>query len=436
MTSKLKVKLSEVFNKAFVSVWKLAKVGEVLRIVCKGGRGSGKSTHIAIIIILLMMMFPISALVVRKVKDTLRDSCLEDLKEAIAILKVEDKWKVHETPTATLIMVYKPRGNKILFRGGDKPEKIKSIKASKFPLMLLWVEELAEFRQEEEITIIENSILRKEPSKGLFYLFFYSYNPPKRKQNWVNKKFETQFIQNNTIVHHSSYLDNPHISQAFIDEAEEVKKNNPAKYAQVYMGEPIGAGVQPFNNLEFREITDAEYNSFDNIRQGLDWGYANDPLALVRWHYDKTKRTIYAMAEFGDVKVSNRALAKHALENGYQNYMTTTDVSPRDVNELVTEHMWNRRNIRQAVKGGGSVEYGEEWLDDLEAIVIDPKRTPKLAWEFENIDYETDKDGNPKNRLEDKDNHYIDATRYAFEEDMLIYKKPTTGAQGLRVRRS
>ncbi|MDN6796709.1 MAG: PBSX family phage terminase large subunit, partial [Lactococcus sp.] len=47
---------------------------------------------------------------------------------------------------------------------------------------------------------------------------------------------------------------------------------------------------------------------------------------------------------------------------------------------------------------------------------------PKIAWEFENIDYQTDKDGNPKPRLEDKDNHTIDATRYAFSEDMKNVK--------------
>ena len=75
-------------------------------------------------------------------------------------------------------------------------------------------------------------------------------------------------------------------------------------------------------------------------------------------------------------------------------------------------------NFKGAKKGQGSVEYGETWLDALEEIVIDPQRTPNVAKEYENIDYETDKDGNPKARLEDKDNHTIDATRYALEDDM------------------
>ncbi|TQO56049.1 terminase large subunit, partial [Paraclostridium bifermentans] len=55
------------------------------------------------------------------------------------------------------------------------------------------------------------------------------------------------------------------------------------------------------------------------------------------------------------------------------------------------------------------------------AIVIDNKRTPNIAKEFENIDYQTDKDGNIMPKLEDKDNHSIDATRYALELDMKTH---------------
>ena len=75
-------------------------------------------------------------------------------------------------------------------------------------------------------------------------------------------------------------------------------------------------------------------------------------------------------------------------------------------------------NIMGAKKGPGSVEYGEKWLDDLEDIIIDPKRCPNATREFENIDYQVDRDGNPIARLEDKDNHSIDATRYALAHDM------------------
>ena len=91
-------------------------------------------------------------------------------------------------------------------------------------------------------------------------------------------------------------------------------------------------------------------------------------------------------------------------------------MEPKSIAELRGE--LGIKRILGVKKGPDSVEYGERWLDDLDAIYIDPKRTPKIAWEFENIDYQTDRDGNPKPRLEDKDNHALDATRYAFGEDM------------------
>jgi phage terminase large subunit len=171
-------------------------------------------------------------------------------------------------------------------------------------------------------------------------------------------------------------------------------------------------------------ITDEMVANFDNIRNGNDFGYATDPLAFVRWHYDKKKNGIYAIDEIYGVKISNRELAKKLHEKGYQNDEIFSDsAEPKSNAELVNEH--GIRNIKGVKKGPDSVEYGEQWLDDLDFICIDPLRTPNIAKEFENIDYQTDRDGNPKPRLEDKDNHTIDATRYAFNEDMWAKKKST-----------
>lgn len=405
-------KISEIINKNFYEFWKTINSNKYLFHVLKGGRASAKSTHIAIWLVLALMKYPVTCLCIRKVGNTLAESVFEQLKEAIDILGVGHVWKVQKSP---LQLVYIPRGNKFIFRGADDPAKIKSIKMSKFPIAFVWFEELAEFKTEDEVSTIVNSVLRAELPPGLSYKVIYSYNPPKRKQSWVNKKFETQFIPNNTYVHHSTYLDNLHISKAFIEEAEEVKKKNEFKYRWEYLGEPIGSGVVPFNNLVFREITDSEMDSFDNIRQGNDWGYATDPLAFVRLHYDKTRKRIYFIDEFYGVKKSNRELANWIINKEYQYDMTICDsAEPKSVDELKSYNV----NAKGAKKGPGSVEYGEKWLDDLDEIIIDVKRTPNVAREFENIDYQVDKDGNPKAKLEDKDNHTIDATRYALEDDM------------------
>ena len=406
------IRISEKINDNFKPFWRACNSNKYLYHVLKGGRGSAKSTHIAFKIVMDMMKYPITTLCVRKVGNTLAESVFEQLKEAIDMLGVSAYWKIQKSP---LQLIYIPQGNKIIFRGADDPAKIKSIKISKFPLTYLWIEELAEFKTEDEVSMIVNSVLRAELPDNLHYKVFFSYNPPKRKQSWVNKKFETQFIGANTYLHHSTYLENPYISKAFKEEAQGIKEKNDFKYRWEYLGQPIGSGVVPFSNLTFRTITDAEIKSFDNIRQGIDWGYATDPFSFGRFHYDKTRRRLYVLDEYYGVKKSNREVAEWIKSKKYNSINITADsAEPKSVDELRSYGV----KIAGAKKGPGSVEYGEKWLDDLDEIIIDPKRTPNAAKEFENIDYQTDKDGNPKAKLEDKDNHFIDCTRYACEGDM------------------
>lgn len=410
----MKKRLSDLIPPAFYPVYNKAFDPDNLHVVCSGGRGSGKSSNLGHIVVQMLMRYAINAVAIRKVDNTLEQSVYEQVKWAIYEQGVGHLFKLNKSP---LRITYTPRGNYIIFRGAQEPERIKSLKDSRFPFALAWIEELAEFRSEDDVKVITNSLLRGELDSGLFYKFLYSYNPPKRKQSWVNKKYGTQFLTDNTYVHHSTYLDNPFISKAFIEEAEATKERSEKRYRWEYLGEAIGSGVVPFDNLQFREITSEEMANFDNIRNAVDFGYATDPLAFVRWHYDKKKNGIYALDEYYGQKISNRQLAKWLQYSGYQNdYIFADSAEPKSIAELRDEHGITR--IEGVKKGPDSVEYGEQWLDDLDFICIDPKRTPNIAREFENIDYQTDKDGNPKPRLEDKDNHAIDATRYAFSEDM------------------
>lgn len=402
----MKRRMSEFIPKAFYSMWRAAFDPKILHVVEKGGRGSGKSSDLGHTIIQLIMRYPVNAVCIRKTDNTLEQSVYEQLKWAISEQGVSHLFKINKSP---LKITYIPRGNYIIFRGAQDPERIKSLKDSRFPFAIGWIEELAEFKTEDEVKTITNSLLRGELADGLFYKFFYSYNPPKRKQSWVNKKYESVIQPPNTHVQY--------ISQAFIEEAEATRERSEKRYRWEYLGEAIGSGVAPFENLVFRKITDEEIARFDNIRQGNDFGYANDPLAFVRWHYDKKKRVIYAIDEIYGVKISNRELAERIREKGYQSQMITCDsAEPKSIDELKLQ--LNIPLVQGAKKGPDSREYGERWLDDLDAIVIDPERTPNIAREFESADYAVDRDGNPKPKLEEVNDHTIDATRYAFEDDM------------------
>lgn len=330
MTSNVKkVKLSEIITEQFKPFWRASRSKKHLRYVLKGGRGSGKSFHIPMRILTDVMEYPVSALGIRKVQNTILKSIYANFKAAANIMGVRDSFRFVDS---RLEITYLPRGNKIYFAGADDPEKIKSIKDADFPLAIVWFEELAEFKNEDDVSTIENSILREELEGRIHseserkkahpfdYSFYYSYNPPKRKQSWVNKKFESAFVDENTYVDHSTYLGNPFLSKKFIEEAENVKKNKPMKYRWEYLGESIGSGVVPFDNLRIEKgcITDEMVASFDNIRNAVDFGYATDPLAFVRWHYDKKKNIIYAIDEYFGQKISNREFAKWLHIRGYQ----------------------------------------------------------------------------------------------------------------------
>lgn len=405
------LKISDLLTSKFYPLYSAWKSNKYTRLVCKGGRGSAKSTNIALILVVDLMQYPVNTICFRKVGETLRKSVYEQIKWAIKFLGVEEYFEYKLSP---LEIIYKERGNKFIFMGVDDPQKSKSIKEAQFPVARYWFEELAEFKNEDEVETVLNSIFRGKLEKGLIYKGFFSYNPPKMKHNWVNKKYNYSFIENNVYVHHSTYLENPHISEEFINEAEAVKAKDETKYRLVYMGEPIGNGLVPFPNLEIREIEATEIAGLEKFRNGVDWGYGVDPLAFVRWGYDKKKGIIYALDEYYGVGLKNRNLANYILSKGYDELVMCDSAEPKSIDELKEYDIsaWG------AKKGAGSVEYGEKWLSDLEAIVIDPKRTPNISREFEMIDYDTDREGNPLPRLCDSNNHTIDATRYAFSNDM------------------
>lgn len=420
-----KVDLSKLFNDNFKEFHReFRDSDEITFFVHKGGRNSAKSTHIAMDLVLDIMKNPVTTIIAKRYSNSLEKTVIEQVQWAINELGVSDYFKYNKSDR---FFTYLPRGNKIAFIGADDPDRIKGIKSAKFPIARLWIDELAQFKSEDELNNLKNSILRDKLPPGLKYKMVYSYNPPKRKHNWVNKLYESILLPKSYKVYHSNYTQNPHVADEFRIEAEHIKNTNPRRYDHEYMGLPIGNGVVPFDNLEFREITDEQIMKFDNLRQGLDWGYSIDPVHVTRLHYDRLRRRIYIFGEIQAIKLHNRELAPKIKENGWNNILTFADDSePKDIDDL------KYYGIRVTGANKKDVEFGEKWLDDLEAIIIDPKRCPNTAREFENIDYETDKDGNVLPRLIGKDNHSIDAVRYALMNDMI---KKQNGLKGVPLSR-
>lgn len=400
-----KVRLSDIILPAYYELHRAIKAGAYTEYWLKGGRSSGKSTWAGIEIPLGLIKEPdANAIVFRKVGNTLRDSVYDQILKGIDMLGLSDYFLPKKNP---LEIIYKPTGQKIMFRGADDPMKSKSITLRQGYFKFLWFEELAEFGGVDEIRTIKASINRGvKPTTTI-----YTYNPPITAQNWTNQ--EALLDMPGRIVHHSTYLDIPNglVNEAFLEDAETLKRTNERAYRHMYLGEVTGTGGQVFDNLTLRAIDDEEYSRFDKIYNGLDFGFAVDPDAFVRWHYDKAARKLYCVGEAYGARTPTETLAER-IKNAVGGGIVTCDSNePRMINEL------RRRNITAipAKKGQGSVEHGMRWLQELGEIVIDPKRTPNAAREFSAYEYEHDKNGNFLPAYPDANNHTIDATRYALE---------------------
>lgn len=411
------MKLSNIIAKPFHPVHKdIKKVGHS-HYWLKGGRGSTKSSFIAIEIILGMMRDAdegeyTNALALRKVGLYLKDSVHEQLLWAIDILGVSHLW---DSKTSPQTLTYTPTGQRILFRGADKPKKIKSIKFSKGYCKYIWYEELDEFNGMEEVRTINQSLMRG----GEQFFVFYSYNPPQSMNNWVNA--ESQLTRPDRLVHSSTYLDVPRewLGEQFIIEAEHLKATKPESYKHEYLGEVTGTGGEVFGNVTCRPITDEEIKGFYNIKRGLDFGYAIDPLSYGVMHYDRKHKRLYIFHELYKVGVSNKMAADHILaENKNNEGIYADSAEPKSINEI---RQYGVR-IAPVKKGPDSIEFGVKFLQDLEEIIIDDIRCPETAREFLTYELAKDANGNFKAGYPDKNNHAIDMVRYALNFECMQFR--------------
>ena len=372
-----------------------------------GGRGSLKSSTVSILVPLILMQKQnrnCHALVLRKVANTIRDSVYAQYIWAIGELGAAQYWEAKVSP---MELIYKPTGQKIMFRGADDPMKIKSIKVPFGYIAVTHFEEKDQFAGHAEIRTILQSTMRG----GSVFWNFESYNPPISRDNWANK--DSLEERADRLCHKSTYLQAPPewLGEQFLAEAEYLKETDERAYQHEYLGIPVGTGGNVFENLELREITDEEMSHFDQIYQGVDYGWFPDPFAFIRLHYDRARETIYLMDEIYQNKLTNEASGNIIIQRGYKDaYITCDSAEPKSVADYRAMGL----PAKAAVKGPGSVDYGMKWLQRRK-IVIDRRRTPNAYNEFVNYEYERNKDGDIISGYPDVNNHLIDATRYALE---------------------
>lgn len=203
MTSnKKRVRLSDIIGPAFYETHKLIDMGVIDEAVESGGRASLKSSYVGTELVLQLLKHPdCHALVTRQVGDTMRDSVYAQILWAIDKLGLTTKFKCTQSP---LQCTYLPTGQRILFRGLDDPQKIKSIKLPFGYIGILWFEEADQIKGgEDAVRNVQQSALRG----GEFGLTFISFNPPAASRNWANRYAREE--RKGKRIHHSTYLQAP-----------------------------------------------------------------------------------------------------------------------------------------------------------------------------------------------------------------------------------
>jgi len=271
VANKIEIDLPSIVGKGYGSFWTTKKRYRVV----KGGRGSKKSRTAGLWYIYNIMKHPLAnALVVRKTFNTNKDSTFAVLKWAARRLGVYDLW--HFT-TIPLEGVYKPTGQKILFRGFDDPLKLTSIDVEVGALCWVWLEEAYEIDNEADFDTLDETI-RGEMPEGLWKQLTLTYNP------WVNTHWtKTRFWDNedpNAFRLTTTYKCNEWLDEADRKKIDDLQFTNPERYKVVGLGEyglPGGTYFEEFRS-DIHVIEPFEIPAWWKRIRGMDYGF--DMLAV------------------------------------------------------------------------------------------------------------------------------------------------------------
>ena len=378
--------------------------------VVKGGKASKKSSTAALWYIVHLMKYPqANLLVVRAVQRTHADSTYAQLKWAIRQLRVEHLWRAGREP---LELCYIPTGQRILFRGLDNVEKLASTTVDKGVLCWVWLEEAYEIASEADFDKLDLSVPRGEVPEGLFKQTTITFNPWSER-HWLKGRFfdrpDDRVLAMTTDYRCNEFLDDT-------DRAlyERMRLENPRRYAVAGLGEwGHSEGlifenwvVEPFSLKELRR---------EGLRHifGLDYGYSNDPTAFIAAAVEESTKRLYIYDEHYQTRMLNGDIAAMIKAKGYQKERIRADSAEPKSNDDLRRLGLGR--IQPAGKGRDSVNAGIARLQEYRLIVH--PRCVHTAAELGAYTWQPGvRDGDLTNRPRDRDNHLMDALRYAMED--------------------
>ena len=371
-------------------------------LVFYGGAGSGKSHFIAQRLVYKALKDKRKILVLRKVNRTTKASTFQLLLDTINQFGITNYCVINRTDFSITL----PTGSQFLCMGLDDPEKIKSITG----LTDAWLEEATEFSLDD----FSQVNLRVRDPKAKNQEIILSLNPVS-KANWCYLHFfaenpELDEFRKTVRIVHTTYKDNPHLPEAYVQALLMMKATNEVYYKIYALGEFGSLDKLIYNNWQKMDFDP------DTIKGqplcGLDFGYTNDPTAFTASTLVENERRIYIFKEWGGTGYLNDAIADQIKEMGFAKSIICADsAEQKSIDEIKRLGI---PRIKPCVKGKGSVLQGIQKLQQYE-LIVHPSCVNVLE-ELENYAWKKDKQTNEYiNEPAEGYDHYMDSLRYSLQ---------------------
>jgi phage terminase large subunit len=381
---------------AFAFLWdERADDGQPVRHrAAHGGRGSAKSHSFAQALVLKAAERPLRIGCFREVQKSIRDSVKRLLDDKIAAVP-----QLQGFYTSTDTEVRGANGSLFVFGGlRTNPDAIKSLEG----LDIAWVEE-ANRASKRSLELLIPTV--RKPGSELWW----TWNP-ELETDPVDEMFRgSDGAPPGSIVRQVNYTENPFFPDVLLAELEFDKRRDPEKYAHIWLGEYR-------RNAEARVFKNWRVEAFDAKpgvvhRLGADFGYSVDPACAVRCHIEGRQLFIDYEAYRVGCEIDQLPDLFMAIPEA-EKWPMVGDTSRPETISYLRRHGFPK--IQAAVKGARSIEEGVAFLQSYD-IVVHPRCT-HMVDELTMYSYKVDPlTGAVLPVLEDKDNHMIDALRYACE---------------------
>ena len=287
---------------AYWDVWRDIMQGGHSTYEARGGRGGLKTSMFSLASVMLMLNDPkMCGVGFRQVSATIRDSIMAAFISSIRRLGVEHDFTWTFNP---MEITRKSTGQVIMFRGLDDPEKTKSLQL-RDPDMYIGFAVWEEFNQFKGMAPVRKAEQTVKRGAAPLFRTFRMWNTHPDCEHWSNAHFEESLEDPDTYALQVNYDQVPPewLGEGFLRDAEKLKATNLEAYMNEYQGKTTKLTGRVFGNVEDRELAPGEERGFKWVRNGIDWGFMQDPFVFLRVAYDRKADEIFIFDEIYNTEV-------------------------------------------------------------------------------------------------------------------------------------